>query len=64
MADSPSYPDSTPNTDDDTGRGPDRGSAPGMPRWLKVSGIIVIVFILLVVIAVATGIGGPDVVHE
>jgi hypothetical protein len=45
MPDHPPYP----ATDDDTGVGPDRGSPPGMPRWLKVSGIIVGLVILLVV---------------
>ena len=37
----------------------DPPSYPGAPRWVKVSGIIVIVLALLVVIAIFTGIGGP-----
>jgi hypothetical protein len=32
---------------------------PGTPRWVKVFGVIVIGLILLVVIIVFTGIGGP-----
>lgn len=32
-----------------TGDGTDRGAPPGMPGWVKVSGIIVIVLVLLVV---------------
>lgn len=47
--------DPTPNPD--TGVGPDRESPPGMPRWMKVSGIVVIVLILVVVIVLLT-IGG------
>jgi hypothetical protein len=46
MAEPPPYPESG----DDTGVGPDRGSPPGMPRWVKVSGIVVVVLVLLVVI--------------
>ncbi|RWF78222.1 MAG: hypothetical protein EOS26_06035 [Mesorhizobium sp.] len=34
---------------------------PGIPRWVKVSGIIVIVLILLVIAALFTGVGGPHV---
>jgi len=40
---------------------PDRGSPPSTPRWVKVSGIIFIVLILLVIILHLTGnsLGGP-----
>lgn len=31
---------------------------PGLPRWVKVSGIIIIVLVLLVVIIMVTGVGG------
>jgi len=31
---------------------------PGIPRWVKVSGIIVIVLVLLIVIIMFTGVGG------
>src|SRR6266540_882350 len=47
MVDPPPYPD----TGDDTGVGPDRGSTtsapryPGMPRWVKASGIVVLVLV-------------------
>jgi hypothetical protein len=38
----------------------DRGSPPGMPRWLKVSGIIVAVLVLLLVIVLLVSGGhGP-----
>ena len=36
----------------------DRPPYPGMPRWVKVSGIILIVLVLLVVIIMLTGVGG------
>ena len=32
---------------------------PGAPRWVTVAGIIVIALVLLVVILLVTGIGGP-----
>jgi hypothetical protein len=32
---------------------------PGTPRWVKVSGIIAVSLVLLVVIVVFTGVGGP-----
>ncbi len=37
----------------------DLPSYPGTPRWVKVSGIVVGVLVLLVVIMVFTGVGGP-----
>jgi hypothetical protein len=43
MADPPPYPDS----DSDTGVGPDRGSTTGTPRWVKVFGIIFLIVVLL-----------------
>jgi len=49
-------PPRSPNTGDDTGVGSDRGE--GMPRWVKVSGIIVIVLVLLVVVMLLIGGGG------
>ncbi len=49
MADPPPYPD--------TGVGPGR-EYPGIPRWVKVSGIIVIVLVLLVVVMLLIGGGG------
>jgi hypothetical protein len=52
MGDPPPYPDSEGVTGDETRVGPDRESKPGMPRWVKVSGIIAIVLVLLVVIIV------------
>ena len=44
-----------------TGAGPDRGSNPSTPRWVKISGIIVIVLVLLFAILHLTGNspGGP-----
>jgi hypothetical protein len=42
------------------GAAADRGSPPGMPRWLKVSGIIVAVLVLLLVIVLLVSDGhGP-----
>jgi len=55
MADLPSYPDSN----DDTGVGPNRESTTGTPRWVKVFGIIALVVVLLFVILMFTrGPGG------
>jgi hypothetical protein len=56
MADPPAYPDT-----DDTGVGPDRGAPPGMPRWVKVFGIIALVAALLfvVVMLISGGEHGP-----
>ena len=51
MANRPPYPD----TDNDTGVGPDRESTTGTPRWVKVFGIIVIVVVLLFVILMFGG---------
>ena len=53
MAEPPSYPDS----DDDTGTGPNRESPPSTPRWVYVFGIIAIVLVLLVVFLHVTGDG-------
>ncbi len=63
MANPPPYPD----TGNDTGVGPGRGSTtttptyPGTPRWVKVSGIVVLVLVLLLVIMLFAGGGrhGP-----
>jgi hypothetical protein len=48
----------TPNSGDDLGVGPDR-EYPGIPRWVKVFGIIVIILVLLVGIILLTSVGGP-----
>ena len=53
MVDLPSYSDS----DDDTARG-SIPEYPGMPRWVKISGIIALVLVLLVGIMLVTGLGG------
>lgn len=37
----------------------DQAPYPGMPRWVKVSGIILCLMILLAVIVAVSGIGGP-----
>lgn len=37
---------------------PDSETPPGIPRWVKIGGIIVILLILLVVVLKLTGIGG------
>ncbi len=36
----------------------DRDAPPGMPRWVKVSAIVVVVLVLLFLILKLTGIGG------
>jgi hypothetical protein len=43
------------------GVGADRGSPPGMPRWVKVSGIIlaVLVLLLVIVLLISGGEHGP-----
>lgn len=45
----------------DDGAGPGSGSPPGMPRWVKVSGLIALVLIVLVVgaLLLADGDHGP-----
>ncbi len=51
-------PSPSPDTGGDAGMRPDRGSTtvyPGTPRWVKVSGIVALVLVLLVLIAMATG---------
>lgn len=59
MADQPPYLGTgTGDTGDETGVRPDRGSPPGMPRWVKVSAITVGVLVLLVVGVML--IGGGD----
>ncbi len=50
MADPTRYPD----TDNDTGVGPDRESTTGTPRWVKVFGIIALVVVLLFAILMFT----------
>jgi hypothetical protein len=48
----------SPQPDDDSGMGYDRESAPGIPRWVKVVGIVVAVVALLVVVMLFVGGGG------
>jgi len=43
---------------DDINVGSDGRSATGMPRWVKVFGIVVVALVLLFVVANLTGIGG------
>ena len=50
-----------PDTGDNAGEEPDRGSTasyPGTPRWVKVFGIIALVLLVLVVVIMAKGVGG------
>jgi hypothetical protein len=54
MADPPRYPESG----DDTGLGPDRGSTTGTPRWVKVFGLIAAVVVVLFVVLLLFGSGG------
>lgn len=37
----------------------DHSTYPGMPRWVKISGIVVVATIVLAIILMASGIGGP-----
>lgn len=51
-------PSPDPGTGDTVGPG-DRGSMPGMPRWVRMSLIVALVVVLLVVILLLTGGHGP-----
>jgi hypothetical protein len=55
MAEPPPYPDSDSNSGDDTPPGPERGSPPSAPRWVKVFGAIIIAAALLFLILHLTG---------
>lgn len=51
-----------PSRSPDTGVAPDSSpttSYPGTPRWVKVTGIVILVVVLLVGIIMLTGVGGP-----
>jgi hypothetical protein len=48
----------SPNPGDDSGMLDDRESAPGIPRWVTVVGIVVAVVALLVVVMLLVGAGG------
>jgi hypothetical protein len=54
MADAPTDRD----TDDDTGGATDRRSTAGAPLWVKVSGIIALVVVVVFVVLTLTGRGG------
>jgi hypothetical protein len=58
MADPPRSIDPEPDTGDDAGVGSGGGSPPGMPRWVKVSVIIVIAVVVLVAGLMLTGVFG------
>ena len=55
MADPPAYSE----TNDDTGVPPGRRPTPGTPRWVKVSGIIALVLVLVFLVLLLTGNHGP-----
>ena len=40
-------------------RGADPSPYPGMPRWVKLFGIIVVALVLLMLFVILAGIGGP-----
>jgi hypothetical protein len=44
----------------DSGLGPDQGSAPGMPRWVKVGIVILVALVLLLVILTLAGVHEPQ----
>ena len=48
-----------PDTNNKTNVNPNRRSTTSTPRWVKVFGIIAVSLVLLVVIVVFTGVGGP-----
>jgi hypothetical protein len=54
-------PDPTryPHAGDNAGVGPDHDST-GIPRWVKVVGIVVAIVVLLVVVMMLTGVFGGD----
>jgi hypothetical protein len=54
MADQPHQPDTGEAGDVEN----EVGSAPGIPRWVKVSGIVAIILALVVVIVLVAGLGG------
>jgi hypothetical protein len=54
MADQSGQPD----TDDDTNVRPDHELSSGVPRWVKVVGVIVAVLVLLFIILQLAGVGG------
>jgi hypothetical protein len=55
MADPPAYPE----TGKDTSEGPDREPTTGMPRWVKVGIIALVVLVLLVVALALAGVHDP-----
>jgi hypothetical protein len=59
MADQSSYPEPNSGAGRDAGAGPERGSPPKTPRWVKLFGIIALVLILVVVIGLVAGVAGP-----
>ena len=61
MADTNRSPDPTPEAGEETGLGPRREAKPGMPRWVKVSLIVLVVLVLLVIVLMRIGghEGGP-----
>jgi hypothetical protein len=53
----------SPQPDDDSGMVDDRESAPGIPRGVKVVGIVLAIVALLVVVMLLVGGGGGDSGH-
>jgi hypothetical protein len=43
----------------DEARRSGRPPYPGVPRWVKISGIVAVALVLLIAIIILTGIGGP-----
>jgi hypothetical protein len=52
-------PTRPPNSEDITGAGRDRGSASGMPRWVKLLGVIAAVVVALAITLMLSGGHGP-----
>ena len=53
-----SDPTASHDAEEDTGVGSDRGSTTGVPRWVKVSLVVVGVLIALFLVLKLTGLGG------
>jgi hypothetical protein len=63
MADSPRYPETYPDSADEPDLPPGGDTPPGIPRWVKVLGIVALAAVLLVVVLVLLGGHTPPAQH-
>jgi hypothetical protein len=63
MADSPSSPETDPDSDQEADLPPGSDTPPGTPRWVKVLGAVALAAILLVVVLMLVGGHTPPVQH-